>query len=137
MEISIDEVQGRVAVTILVLHGDLDGSNYQTLITTADKVYQSGTTNLILDLSQLNYMSSAGLVALHAIAKLLQGGPLPDPNAGWEAFHAIERDQAAGTHSHLKLLSSQGKVDQVLVMTGMKSFFDVYTDRQAAIAACG
>ena len=137
MEINIEQVQGKTVVTFLNLHGDLDGSNYQTLIAKAKEVHQGGAKQLVLDLSEVKYMSSAGLVALHTIARLMQGEPLPDPDAGWEAFHAIERDQDAGKHLHLKLLNPQGRVDQVLEVTGMKEFFDIFTEREAAIASFG
>jgi anti-anti-sigma regulatory factor len=137
MDISIEQVQGQTPVSILKVQGDLDGSNYQVLISKAKEIYQAGARHLVLDLSNVNYMSSAGLVALHTIAKLLQGAPLPDPEAGWEAFHAIERDQAAGLHAQLKLLNPQAKVDQTLELTGMKDFFEIFTDRQAAIASFG
>jgi anti-anti-sigma regulatory factor len=137
MEIKIEQVQGKTLVSILNIQGDLDGSNYQQLINKAKEAHQSGTQHMVLDMSQVGYMSSAGLVALHTIAKLLQGAPLPDPEAGWEAFHAIERDQDAGVHAQLKLLNPQVKVDQTLELTGMKDFFEIFTDRQAAIASFG
>lgn len=137
MEIGVEQVQDKSGVTILNLKGDLDGSNYQALINKAREVQQAGTARLLLDFSQVGYMSSAGLVALHTIAKLLQGAPLPDPEAGWEAFHAIERDQAAGLHAQLKLLNPQAKVDLTLELTGMRDFFEIFTDRQAAIASFG
>ena len=135
MEFSTEQVQGRAPITILGLQGDLDGSNYQTLITKANELHQAGTQNFVLDMGKVNYMSSAGLVALHTIARLLQGEPLPDPDAGWEAIHAIQRDEAAGKHAQLKLLNPQSRVDQTLELTGMKEYFDIFTDRQAAIAS--
>jgi len=133
MEISVDQVQGKTPVSILSIQGDLDGSNYRELIQKAKEVQQAGAQNMVLDLSQVGYMSSAGLVALHSVAKVLKGAPLPDPEAGWEAFHAIERDQEAGLQAQLKLLSPQAKVDQTLELSGMKQFFEVFADRQAAI----
>ncbi len=137
MDINVEQVQDKATITILKLRGDLDGSNYRKLIEKAQEVYKSGGKNLMLDMSELNYMSSAGLVALHAISKLLQGEALPDPDAGWEAFHSIERDQDAGRHAQLKLLNPHGRVDQTLELSGMKEFFDIFTDRSAAIASFG
>ena len=64
MNISVDHVEGRVPVTILTPHGDLDASSYQDLINQAQELYKSGTRDLILDLSDTPYMSSSGLVAL-------------------------------------------------------------------------
>ena len=135
MNLTIDQAQGRVPVTILGIHGDLDGSNYQTLIEKAKELYNAGARYLLLDMSNMAFMSSAGLVALHSIAKLLGGEQPPDPESGWEAFHAISRDQSAGAQRNVKLLNPQLKVDRTLDMTGMKSFFEIHSDRETAIAS--
>ena len=42
MNITTEDAQGRVSVTILALHGDLDGSNYQEVITRARDLYGAG-----------------------------------------------------------------------------------------------
>lgn len=135
MNLTVDQAQGRVPVTVIGIHGDLDGSNYQTLIAKAKEIYDAGVRRLVLDMSDMPFMSSAGLVALHSIVKLLQGGKAPDPESGWEAFHAIGRDRDAGQQSVVKLLNPQPKVDKTLDMTGMKTFFEIHTDLAAAVAS--
>ena len=135
MNITVDQAQGRVPVTILGIHGDLDGSNYQTLIAKAKEMYDAGARDLILDMSQTPFMSSAGLVALHNIALLLQNELPPDPQSGWEAFHAISRDQNAGMQPHIKLLNPQPKVASTLEITGMKQLFEIHGDLQTAVAS--
>ena len=135
MNITVDQAQGRVPVTILGIHGDLDGSNYQALIAKAKEMYDAGARDLILDMSQTPFMSSAGLVALHNIALLLQNELPPDPQSGWEAFHAISRDQNAGVQQHVKLLNPQPKVARTLEITGMKQLFEIHSDLQTAVAS--
>ena len=135
MNITVEHVQGKVPVTILGIHGDLDGSNYQTLIAKAREVYNAGARYLLLDMSDLHFMSSSGLVALHSIAKLMRGEPAPDPESGWEAFHAIGRDQTSGLQQRVKLLSPQAQADRALDMTGMKQFFEIHADRETALAS--
>ncbi|MGC8855187.1 MAG: STAS domain-containing protein, partial [Anaerolineae bacterium] len=83
MEISLSIAQGRVPVTVLHLQGQLDGQNYQSLIEKARQLVQSGARDFVLDLSDLTYISSAGLVALHVIALLTRGESLPDLEQGW------------------------------------------------------
>ena len=73
MNISISNAQGKVPVTVIKLDGELDGQNYQDLINKARDLYQSGTRNFLIDLSDLTYVSSAGLVALHTVALLASG----------------------------------------------------------------
>lgn len=135
MNLTVNQVQGRVPVTIVAIQGDLDGSNYQTLIARAKAAYDAGTRHLLIDMSDMPFMASSGLVALHSIVKLLQGAPIPDPEAGWEALHAISREQTVGKQPFVKLLSPQPKVSKTLEMTGMNAFFETYTDRDTAVGS--
>ena len=50
MNVTINEALGRVAVTILQPHGDLDAASYQHLIATAQEARRSGASNILLDL---------------------------------------------------------------------------------------
>ena len=135
MNLTVNQVQGRVPVTIVAIQGDLDGSNYQTLIARAKAAYDAGTRCLLIDMSDMPFMASSGLVALHNIVKLLQGATTPDPEAGWEALHAISREQKAGKQPFVKLLNPQPRVSQTLEMTGMKAFFEIYTDQDTAVGS--
>ena len=135
MNIAVTQAEGRVPVTILHAHGDLDLSSFQELIAAAQTAYDEGARDILLDLSDTPYMSSSGLVALQSIAALTRGEDLPDPEAGWAAFHAIDRDRGSGLQSHFKLLSPQPRVDRVLEMSGFKRFLEVYTDLESAVAS--
>jgi anti-anti-sigma regulatory factor len=135
MDITVSQIQGRVPVTVLQFHGDLDASNYQDLIAKAQQAYDDGARDLLLDLSDTPYMSSSGLVALQSIAAMLRGEEPLDPEAGWGAYHAIHRDREGGFQEHLKLLSPEPRVDQVLEMVGFRRFLEVYTDLDSAIAS--
>jgi len=135
MNFSVETVQERVPVTILAPDSDVDGSNYRLLITKAQELHTAGTQYLLLDLEHVNYMSSAGLVALHSISKLLAGEAPLDPDSGWDAYHAIQREKPVGPHAQFKLLNSQPRVEKLLEMAGMSTIFEVYTDRSAALAS--
>ena len=135
MNISVSRAQGRVPVAILCPQGELDASNYQELISAAQEVVRGGGQDILLDLSQTTYMSSSGLVALQSTAALLRGEEPPDPESGWGAFRAIDRDREAGFQEHFKLLNPQSRVDHVLDMVGFKLFLEVYDDLEAAIAS--
>lgn len=135
MNFSVESVQSRVPVTILAPDGDVDGSNYRLLMAKAQELHAAGTQYMLLDLKQVNYMSSAGLVALHSISKSLAGEAPPDPDSGWDAYHAVQRDRPAGTHAQLKLLNPQPRVEKLLDMAGMNAVFEVYRDRAEALAS--
>lgn len=83
MNIIVSQAQGSVPVTVIKLDGQLDGQNYQDLIAKARELYESGARDFLIDMSDLTYISSAGLVALHTVALLARGEALPDTEAGW------------------------------------------------------
>jgi anti-anti-sigma regulatory factor len=135
MQITVDQIQSRVPVTILAIHGDLDASNYEQVIAKARELYAAGALHLLLDLSDMPFMGSSGVVALHSVALLMHGETPPDPEAGWQAFHSIDHARAGGVQQQVKLLSPQPKVSRTLQITSMGDFFEIYTDKQAAIAS--
>lgn len=135
MSITISEVQGSVAVTVLQPHGELDASNYRDLIDTAAKAYDRGARDMLLDLGDVAYMSSSGLVALQSIGAMLRGETPVDPEEGWGAYRAIDRERDAGFQQHFKLLNPQPRVEQVIKMTGFDRFLAVFTDLEAAAAS--
>ena len=66
VETTIEQATGRVPITIIALDGELDASNFTELIETARLLYEGGTRHLLLDLANLRFMASSGLVALHS-----------------------------------------------------------------------
>ena len=135
MQINVSHMQGKVPVTVLALKGEMDASNYQSVVAEAEKIYNNGSRYLLLDMSELSFMSSSGLAGLHMIAVLMRGEEPPDPEYGWAVFHAIEQDRDSGQQQHFKLLSPQPSIERVLRTSGLDLFFEIHTDKAAAIAS--
>jgi anti-anti-sigma regulatory factor len=135
LNISISTEEGRVPVTVLQVTGQLDGQNYQELIAKARDLYKAGARALLLDMSGLTYISSAGLVALHAIALTMRGEAPPDPEQGWAAVKSADRSRQGGIQKHIKLLNPRPEVASVLDMVGFTTFFEIFSDRAKAVAA--
>lgn len=133
MNISVSQAQGRVPVTVIKLDGQLDGQNFQELITKAQELYKAEARDFLLDLSDLTYISSAGLVALHSVALMARGEALPDLEGGWSAFRSMGRSSEAGVQQHVKLFNPRSEVLSVLDMVGFSSVFAIYTDRDEAV----
>jgi|SRR5687767_12330957 len=128
MEISISIEQAQEPIAVMHLKGDLDASNFLEVVTKAQEIYQKPARNLIIDLSEVPYISSAGLVALHKIALLYSGVPQ----------QAEENTRPDITHNstarkHVKLLSPRPAVNQILDTAGMKLFFKVFDDLESAL----
>lgn len=137
MTIMLDVLQmaGRVPVTVLQPHGAVDASNYAELIAAAQQAYAGGARDILLDLGEVSYLSSSGIVALQSIAALVRGAELPDLASGWGAFRALDRDRESGCQEHFKLLNPQPRVDRVLETVGVKRFLDVYVDLDQAVSS--
>lgn len=133
MNISVSQAQGNVSITVLKLDGQLDGQNYQDLIAKTQELYNSGSRDFLLDLSDLTYISSAGLVALHSVALLTRGEELPDFEGGWSAYRSMGRSSQAGVQKHVKLLNPRSEVMGVLDMVGFGNLFEVYTNLDDAV----
>ena len=133
MDITISQEQGNVPVTVLKLNGQLDGQTYQDLIMKAQQVIGEGAKNILLDLSDLTYISSAGLVSLHTIALLLKGETPPDPEQGWSALKSMGDSSGSGMQMNIKLLNPRPEIVSVLDMVGFSVFFEIFTDKQKAI----
>jgi anti-anti-sigma regulatory factor len=135
MEISVSTQQGSVPVTVVQPHGDVDASNYAELITKVESLQKDGARDFLLDLSDVSFMSSAGLVALHSISIRLRGEIPNDPQAGWAALKSMDRSREAGMQKHLKLLNPQQYVADTFEKAGFTQFFEIYTDLKKAVAS--
>jgi anti-anti-sigma factor len=133
MEIKVSQEQGRVTIAVIGLAGHLDGQTYQDLIAKARGAFESGAQHILLDLSELTYISSAGLVSLHTIALMTRGEDLPDPEQGWSSLKSMDRSRDGGVQKNLKLLNPRPEITSVLDMVGFSAFFEVFTDKQEAI----
>lgn len=133
MEINISQENGKVPVTVIKMAGQLDGQTYQQLISSAQEALKNGTSNILLDMSDLTFISSAGLVSLHVIALLLRGEAMPDLDHGWAALKSVNKSRESGMQQHVKLLNPRPEIVNVLEMVGFSSFFEIFDDRQKAL----
>ena len=132
MEINVTQEQGKVPVSVIHIKGDLDASSYLELVNTAQKLYNAGVRSLLLDLADLEFISSAGLASLHIVTKMFRGEKT-DSEDGWGTYKEIDRERESGLQKHVKLLNPSPEVDKVLDTVGFKQFFEVYTDLDEAV----
>jgi anti-anti-sigma factor len=136
MQTTVERVDVRVPVTVMALSGELDASNYLRLVDDVRPLYDAGARNLLLDLADLTFISSSGLVSLYSILKVMQGQEPPDPEYGWSALHTMEQDTEDGaTQDVVRLCALQPAVAGVLQRTGLEAMFPSYPDRESALAA--
>ena len=133
MDITTTHEQGRVPVTVFHLKGDLNVNTYEQLEQTAHKAVEGGARNVLLDLAEVPYVSSAGIRAVNHIFQLLRG------DAPGESDAAIEKGLRAGTFKspHVKLLNPTPRVAEVLKVAGVDMFLEIHHDLKSAVASFG
>ena len=101
-------------VTVLSIKGDIDSSTFRALTEKANPILAQGYKNLIMDLSQVNYVSSAGLVAFQTIS-----------------------GKAVGMGGKLVFAGLVPSVAKVFEMSGFNTMLRVYPDLASAKASFG
>ena len=85
MDIQVHTENGRVPITVLHVHGNLDSSTYQEFEAKAEELIRNGTRYILVDLSHSGFISSAGFRALNHIFKKLREVH-PDTNLSDDAM---------------------------------------------------
>jgi anti-anti-sigma regulatory factor len=132
----VERVDAGVPITVMALDGELDASNYLRLVDDVRELYDSGTRHLLLDLTDLSFIASSGLVALFSVVRVMNGEEPPDPEYGWGAFHEVSRGVEEGeVQTAVQLCGAQPSVSEVLERTGLDRLFRSHPDRETALAA--
>jgi hypothetical protein len=128
MDITVIEEAGQVPVTVFQVRGPV--TDNAELEQRAREVFERGARNILLDLSGVPYMATAGLRALHAIYSLLRV-PAEENDA------VVKAGIASGSYMspHLKLLSPTAHVEEALNAAGYNMFIEIFRNRKQAIDA--
>lgn len=129
MEITVSTLQGRGPITVMHIKGNLDGSNYQQFQTQAEDLVKDGKKELVLDLSETKFISSAGLRAIHSIFNMLRSeeADVPATNSGI-------RDGSYKSR-YLKVLNPRPEVEEMFKTFGYDMFIDIHKNLESAIAS--
>ena len=131
MEIQVSNSPGRGPVAVFTIVGDIDTNTYTQLEAQASQSHAAGAANIVLDLSQVGYVSSAGIRAINQIYNLLR------TDAPGESDEAVRLGIAAGTFKspHLKLVHLSPRVSEALKAAGVDMFLEIHPDLAAALAS--
>jgi hypothetical protein len=124
---------GRIRATIQRPAGALDRSNYGSLIVQALAARADGAGHLIVDMSDVEHVGTAGLVGIYAVARLAQGARPPSLEAGWAAIRALAEDPPPVCR--LAVVNPRPLVRQALARALFAEVLDIHADVDAALAA--
>ena len=131
MEVTITQEQGRVPVAVVHVAGNTDSASADEFEKKVMKIIDDGARHLVLDLSKVPYMSSAGLRVLQNVFDKLRS--LSADESDKEMYRRI--NEGSFTSPHLKLLNPTKEVIEVLKMTGFDMLVSIETDLKKAVAS--
>ena len=133
MEIKISTENGKVPVTVLHVDGNIDSATSDIFKAKADELINGGARHILVDLSHVPFVSSAGLRAFHGIFNTLRSLH-PDANLSNDD---VKKGISAGTYKspHLKLLNLSKETKATFELSGFDMYIETYTDRETAIAS--
>jgi anti-anti-sigma regulatory factor len=129
MELTISHEQGRVPITVFEVQGLINLGSAKILEENAQQEYQAGMRYLLIDLSEVSSLTSAGLRTIHMINNLLAGRTDVEDQTAEEQVKTDTKQKSP----HLKLLNPQPDIRRVLNISGFDAYIQVLDDRQAAI----
>ena len=130
MEIVVSKEQARVPVTLLKLKGRLDAASHEQLRVTAEKEIKDGARQMLIDFSDVEYMSSAGIRTINQIFDMLR----PHTMSSEEALQKGVRDGSYKS-PNLKLVNPRPVVLESMKMVGIDMFLEIHKDLKSALAA--
>ena len=120
LTITTSQIQGDVSATVFHLQGHLHGATERDLIDRARQAYEDGTRHLLLDMSELDVLSSAGLRAIQNTFKLFT------PQSDVEVIR--EHGDEPYKSPYLKIVSAKPEIYYVLSITGFLQNIPIYNN---------
>jgi anti-anti-sigma factor len=115
LKITLEQVPGKVTVTVFHLYGWLDAQSEEQLLAAARQAYDGGARYLLLDLGEVDTLTSAGMRAMQKVYRL---------------FTPSEQQFKV---AHVKLCNAPPQVYHVLGITGFLQNIPNFETQQAAV----
>jgi anti-anti-sigma factor len=119
LRISSEELQADVPVTVFSLRGWLDAQSEEQLLEAARTAYDGGARYLLIDMSDLDTLTSAGMRALQKVYQIF----------------TPKEDQFKV--AHLKLCNAPPQIYNVLGITGFLQNIPMYESQDTALQSFG
>ncbi len=128
-QVNCHYVLKQVPILVFDIIGDIDGSKYEEFQKQVSQEIERGARYLLLDLSRVSYVSSAGLRALMFIANQLS---CKNDGVMTGGLHANTFKSPC-----LKLLAPPPSVQKTMQMVGFHMLFEIFDNLDRAIESYG
>ena len=123
------------ATTILDVHGKLDGTGIHTLLESVQANVEQGSRRMIINLTEADSVTSAGLVGLYMVGELLEGRSVQHL-AGWNVIGQMRMTLEDGVaFPNLSLASPNQHVTHTLRASNFDRLMRTHSTVDDAIAA--
>ena len=131
MDIKVTTEKGVRPITVIHVEGNIDSATYEEFQTKAEGLITSGARDILIDLTHVHFVSSAGIRAIHALFNKLRA---LSPDLSDEE---MRKGINAGTYKspHLKLLNPSKEATTTLEMTGLDMYIGIYNNLKKAISS--
>ena len=119
LKISTEQLQADVPVTVFRLRGWLDAQSEEQLLEAARTSYDGGARYLLIDMTDLDTLTSAGMRALQKVYQIF----------------TPKEDQFK--LAHLKLCNAPPQIYNVLGITGFLQNIPMYESQETALQSFG
>jgi anti-anti-sigma factor len=125
LTITTSQVQGKTTVTVFHLKGHLHGPTEKELLDKAQQAQEDGAQYLLLDLTGLDVLSSAGLRAIQIVFKMYT--PKSDLDVMRKSHGELYKSP------YFKLLCANPQIYYILNITGFVQNMPVFNNMDEAI----
>lgn len=119
LKITSEKMQGGVPVTVFHIGGWLDAQSEGQLLESARLAYDDGTRYLLIEMSDLDTLTSAGMRAIQKV------------------YQIFTPKEATSKAAHLKLCNAPPQIYNVLGITGFLQNIPMYESMDAALETFG
>jgi anti-anti-sigma factor len=131
MEIKVTTENARVPLSIMHISGKIDSATHQAFQSKAEELIDGGARYILVDLADTEFVSSAGLRALHNIFNKLR------------AMHQdvndddLRKKMSSGAYKSpfVKVAGSSTKIREVFELSGFDTYIESYDDLRKAVAS--
>ena len=125
LNIKASQIEGENPVTVLHLSGHLHGETERELVDYVRQAHEAGSKHVLLDLSGVDVLTSAGLRAIHNIFNMLT------PQRDVEVIH--QHGEEPYKSPYFKLVCPNPHIYYVLNIAGFLQNILIYNDLDEAV----
>ena len=131
MQLKVSTENARVPVTVVHVEGNIDSASYEAFLSGVEEAINAGARHVLIDLSKVPFVSSAGLRALNILLNRLRA---LTPDVTDEEMRKGINDGSYKS-PHLKLLNPSRETTTTLDSSGFSMFIQEFHDMPTALAS--